>query len=250
MEYEDRIRIATPEGVDLELTLAGVGSRCTAALVDFAIQLLLLGAFAFVFLVALDASAGGFGAAVFAVLSFLLFAAYDVLFEVFASGRTPGKRLNGLRVVRSNGSPVDFLTSAVRNVMRLIDILPSFYLVGIVSVLSTARNQRLGDLAAGTLVVRDRLGGRASRRRPAPAEAEPGPAGDWAAWDVSGVTRDEVLAVRRFLVRRHELTPEARAQLGQELADALRARVAGVPEDVHGERFLERLAAAKQARGY
>jgi uncharacterized RDD family membrane protein YckC len=250
VEYEDRITIATPEGVDLQLTLAGVGSRFTSALVDLAIQLALVVAFALLFLLAFDPlGGGGVGAAVFAVLSFLLFAGYDIVFEVFASGRTPGKRLNGLRVVRSDGSPVGFLTSAVRNVLRLIDILPTFYLVGIVSILATSRNQRLGDLAAGTLVVRERLAVGARRWRPEEVGA-PGRGPGSVAWDVSGVTRDEVIAVRRFLERRDELTAEARTRLGGELATALRPRVPGVPETVQGEAFLEQLAAAKQARGY
>lgn len=250
MEYEDRITIATPEGVDLQLTLAGVGSRFTSALVDLAIQLALVIAFALVFFVGLDSivGGGGFGGAVFGVLSFLLFAGYDIVFEVFASGRTPGKRLNGLRVVRSDGSPVGFLTSAVRNVLRLIDILPTMYLVGIVSILATRRNQRLGDLAAGTLVVRERLGAGPAGWRPdalAAPVAEPA----WASWDVSGITSDEVVTVRRFLDRRHELTYEARSRLGDELADALRPRVPGLPEAVRGESFLEQLVAAKHARG-
>jgi uncharacterized RDD family membrane protein YckC len=252
VEYEDRIRIATPEGVDLELTLAGVGSRFSSALVDLVIQVALVIAFAVLFLAGLDAlGGGGLGAALFAILSFLLFTGYDVVFEVFASGRTPGKRLNGLRVVRSDGSPVGFLTSAVRNALRLVDILPAFYLVGIASILATARNQRLGDVAAGTLVVRERLGvtprgPRASAATPAP----PPPPPESAAWDVSSVTGDELAAVRSFLARRHELTPEARARLGQGLAGALRPKVAGVADTVQGETFLEQLAAAKQARGY
>jgi uncharacterized RDD family membrane protein YckC len=250
VEYEDRITIATPEGVDLELTLAGVGSRFTSALVDLAIQLLLVGSFWALFFLGLDSlGGGGLGAAAFALVSFLLFAGYDVVFEVFASGRTPGKRLNGIRVVRSDGSPIGFLTSAVRNVLRLIDILPSFYIVGIVSILATARNQRLGDLAAGTLVVRERLG--ASSRQWRPEEVgSPSRGPGWSTWDVSGITRDEVVAVRRFLDRRYELTPEARTRLGDELAAALRPRVAGVPDSVEGESFLEQLAAAKRARGY
>jgi uncharacterized RDD family membrane protein YckC len=250
VEYEDRITIATPEGVDLQLALAGVGSRFTSALVDLAIQLALLISFFLLFLWGLDSlGGGGFGAAAFALLSFLLFAGYDILFEVFASGRTPGKRLNGLRVVRSDGSPVGFVTSAVRNVLRLIDILPTFYIVGIVSILATARNQRLGDLAAGTLVVRERLAVGTRQWRPEEVASPSGGPG-WSTWDVSGITRDEVVAVRRFLDRRHELTYDARTRLGDELAAALRARVAGVPDSVQGESFLEQLAAAKRSRGY
>jgi uncharacterized RDD family membrane protein YckC len=250
MEFEDRVTIATPEGVDLRLTLAGVGSRFSSALVDLLIQLALVAAFAVLFLVGLGSLGGAVGAAAFTMLSFLLFTAYDVLFEVFASGRTPGKRLNGLRVVRSDGSPVGFLTSAVRNALRLVDILPGTYLVGIVSILATARNQRLGDLAAGTLVVRERLGvSPPPRRRPGAAAAPVEPTA-WAAWDVSGVSLDELVAVRQFLERRAELTYEARTRLGHDLVLALRPKVAGVADTVTGEDFLERLAAAKQARGY
>jgi len=241
VEYEDRLTIATPEGLDLELTLAGVGSRFTAAIVDFAIQLTLLGALGVVFFVAGFGGDAGVGA--FALLSFVLFAGYDVLFEVLASGRTPGKRWNGLRVVRSDGSAVGFLTSSVRNSLRLVDILPGWYLIGIVSILATRRNQRLGDLAADTIVVRDR------RLSPRAAPEPPAVSAETSAWDASAVTRDELLAVRRFLDRRADLGDEARRRLAADLAGALRAKVAGAPTELGDEAFLERLAAMKAARG-
>jgi hypothetical protein len=152
--------------------------------------------------------------------------------------------MNGIRVVNTDGSPVGFLTSAVRNVMRIIDILPTAYLVGIVSILVSSRNQRLGDHAAGTLVVRDRF----AVTGPGVDTATPSPPRELAAWDVSGVSTEELIAVRRFLERRHDLTPEARTSLGGDLASALRPKVAGVPDTVQGEAFLEHLAAAKQAR--
>lgn len=247
MEYEDRVRIATPEGVDLELTLAGVGSRFSAALIDFLIQIALLIALAVAFFLA--DGFGGWGDALFSVLAFLLFAGYDVLFEVFASGRTPGKRLNGIRVVRLDGSPVRFLTSATRNILRLIDILPFLYFVGIVSILVTSRNQRLGDLAAGTLIVRERLGGARPDAFATAAAQAPSPDGDWQAWDVGGVTAEELVAVRSFLERRNELTVEARSQLAGELAEGLRRKVPGMVEDGPPETFLESLVAAKEHRG-
>ena len=238
--------IATPEGVDLELLLAGVGSRFTSAIVDFLIQMALLTAFAILTL-GLGAFGGsGLGIAVFTILAFLLFAGYDIVFEVWASGRTPGKRLNGLRVVRVDGSPVTFLISAARNLLRLVDILPTGYLIGIVSILVTSKNQRLGDVAAGTLVVRERTAAPAPAPRAQTAAATPV---DAAVWDVSAVTVEELVAVRAFLARRQQLTYEARAQLAQELAGALRQKVAGVPDGVDGEPFLEQLAAAKSARG-
>jgi uncharacterized RDD family membrane protein YckC len=249
VEYEDRVRIATPEGVDLELTLAGVGSRFSSAIIDFLLQMALLIALLVAFVV--SGGLGGWGGALFALLAFLLFAGYDVLFEVFASGRTPGKRMNGIRVVRVDGSPVRFLTSAVRNILRLID-MQAFYLVGIVCILVTSRNQRLGDLAAGTLIVRERLGD-SRPNAPVPAPPAPAPAtapgGDWQTWDVGGVTAEEIIAVRSFLARRGELTLEARKQLAAELAAGLRQKVPGMAEDVPPEVFLAGLVAAKEQRG-
>jgi len=243
VQFEDRITLATPEGVHLELTLAGVGSRFAAALVDLAIQIALLIVIAAVGFGVFAPT--GVGVAAVTVLSFLVFAAYDILFEVFASGRTPGKRLNGLRVVRTDGSPVGFFTSAVRNVLRLADLLPGMYLAGIVSILVTRRNQRLGDLAAGTLVVRER---RPSLGWQAPAPSPQAPNAQWLSWDVSAVSAAELAAVRRFLARRNELTSGARYELALKLAQPLRSKVPGVPDDVRGERFLEQLAAAKAAR--
>lgn len=243
MEYEDRHRIATPEGVDLELKLAGVGSRFSAALIDFVIQLALLAALAVAFLI--GGGFSGWGGAAFAILSFLLFAGYDVLFEVLNSGRTPGKRLNGTRVVRVDGSPVRFVASTIRNALRLIDML-FFYLVGITSILVTKRNQRLGDLAAGTLVVRERV----ATIPPSPfAEiSAPEPQGEWQHWDVGGVTAEELSAVRAFLARRHELTPEARRLLADGLADGVRRKVPGLDADVPSEALLLRIVAAKEQR--
>src|SRR5436190_1353277 len=238
MEYEDRLTIATPEGVDLELTLAGVGSRFASALIDYLIQLACIIALGVVLGAGLGISpdAGGFAIAVWTVLSFLLFVGYDITFEVLASGRTPGKRMNGLRVVREDGGPVTFPISAVRNVLRVVDILPGMYLVGITSILISARNQRLGDLAAGTLVVRER------KVAPPPLwlPARPAPA-----MDTSGIGQVELAAVRSFLARRQKLTADARIQLAAELAAKLRPLVGGATADAPDELFLERLAVSK-----
>jgi uncharacterized RDD family membrane protein YckC len=253
VQIEDRVTISTPEGVDLELTLAGVGSRFTSAIVDSLIQGAIIVALLVLFLGVGDLG-GGVAQAVFTVVGFALFAGYDITFEVLASGRTPGKRLNGLRVVRTDGSPVTFLTSAVRNLLRIVDIV-GLYAVGIISILVTSKNQRLGDLAAGTLVVRERRAVSAapaysrSRAGAALTAPPPGATAPWSAWDVSGVTTDELVAVRRFLDRRHDLTLDARGLLASELATALLPKVVGVPEQTRGETFLEQLAAAKAQRG-
>jgi uncharacterized RDD family membrane protein YckC len=238
MEYEDRLTIATPEGVDLELTLAGVGSRFASALIDYLIQAAIIIALSLVLGLGVGLSPGssGFAAALWTVLAFLLFVGYDITFEVLSSGRTPGKRLNGLRVVREDGGPVTFPISAVRNVLRIIDILPGTYLVGIASILVARRNQRLGDLAAGTLVVRER------KVTPPPLwlPARPAPA-----LDTSGIDQLELAAVRSFLARRYELTADARIQLAAELAAKLRPKVGGAVADAPDEVFLERIALSK-----
>lgn len=250
MSYEDRISIATPEGVDLELTLAGVGSRAVARLLDQLIQMALLIALAI--LAALAGSGGGDGGGLaLAGVILLLFVSqfgYDVLFETLASGRTPGKRWAGLRVVRADGAPIGFLTSAIRNLLRLIDFLPGVYAVAIVAVLVSGRNQRLGDMAAGTLVVREKRV--VTPAEPAPPDAWRQAAGrrDLSTWDVSSVTAEELATVRRFLERRPSLNPAARTRLAGELASRLRPKVVGPTGEEEPEAFLEDLVAAKAAR--
>lgn len=236
--------IETPEGVTLTVPLAGVGSRFVGATIDSLIQFGLLGAGAVVFLYWGAAGAASGGA--FALVAFLVFFVYDVAFEVLAGGRTPGKRWTGLRVVRAGGQPVGFVASAIRNLLRPIDFLPSLYLVGIASVLVTKRNQRLGDLAAGTVVAR-------APRRPQPAPfrpaRQPAPAAPatHTAWDVSAVTAEEIGTVRAFLERRHSLERGARSQIAATMAERLRPRVAGAP-DLSDEAFLEQLVLVKGSR--
>jgi uncharacterized RDD family membrane protein YckC len=242
MEYEDRVRISTPEGVDVELTLAGIGSRFIAAILDLMVQgaVLLAAAIA---LGVLGGGGTGLARASFSILFFLVFFAYDVLFEVRSRGRTLGKRWTGLRVVRTGGRPITFVPSCVRNVMRVVDILPAFYAIGMTSIFVTARNQRLGDLAAGTLIVRERPGG--MRQPPAEPAATHGSEDGW---DVSAVSAQDVGTVRQFLARRGSLEDGARAELAGELERRLRPLVAGAPERLAAEEFLERLAAAKADR--
>jgi uncharacterized RDD family membrane protein YckC len=244
--YEDRISIPTPEGVELELVLAGLGSRLLAALADTLVQgavlfaLVLLGAGAGL----TGDTAGGIFQMLLVVAMFLTLFGYHVIFETLASGRTPGKRWAGLRVVRQGGEPPGFLAAVVRNLLRLIDMIPGFYAVGALAVLLTRRHQRLGDLAAGTLVVRE-------RRAPllALSATDDWAAADrYAAWDVSGITQSEVATVRRFLERRAGLDPAARLRLARELTSRLRPRVPGAPDWSSDEEFLQALAAAKAAR--
>ena len=243
VSYEDRISIATPEGIDLDLTLAGLGSRFMAALIDGLIQgavfiaLAVLAGFLSSGAGGIDAFDGSLGAgiaiALILVAMFLIFFGYPIAFEVWASGRTPGKRWTGLRVVRVGGAPVSFLPSAVRNLVRLVDFLPTAYGIGIVVLLANRRNQRFGDLAAGTIVVRERKATRPiapvtqSAQAGTASASEPLPP-DWQYWDVSAVSAEDLGTVRRFLERRPFLTPEARSRLANELAARLRTKVSGL----------------------
>jgi uncharacterized RDD family membrane protein YckC len=139
--------IETPEGVALHLQLAGPVPRCAAWLIDAAIRLMLYVPAGF-----LLSLTGNFGIGVFMIVLFVLEWFYPVVFELLW-GATPGKRVLGLKVVHTNGTPVRWQASIIRNLLRSADFLPLFYGFGIVAMLCNARFQRLGDLAAGSLVV-------------------------------------------------------------------------------------------------
>jgi uncharacterized RDD family membrane protein YckC len=145
---DTRIRLETPEGIDLALRPAGLLSRSLAFGIDLMIRGVLLVALFFL----LDAL-GEFGGGLFVLALFLINWWYMVLFEVLHQGRTPGKQLMGLRVVHDDGTPVGWSASLLRNLLRLIDMLPFGYSVGAFSCLQHPLFKRLGDLAAGTLVI-------------------------------------------------------------------------------------------------
>jgi uncharacterized RDD family membrane protein YckC len=237
VEYEDHRTIATPEGVELQLPLAGLGSRLIGLIVDSLIQATII-TVAVVLAVLADS---GIAAVAISSGALLLVIGYDVVFEVRGGGRTPGKRAAGLRVVMDGGSPVGLRASLIRNVIRLLEGFATFYVPAMISVLVTRDNQRLGDLAAGTLVIREPK---------APAAAPPAltAAADYESWDVTGIGEEELSVVRAFLARREALAPHARRALASELAGKLRPRVAGARSGLGDEAFLEQLAAAKARR--
>ncbi|MGH8985541.1 MAG: RDD family protein, partial [Acidimicrobiia bacterium] len=197
MSFDDRVTIPTPEGVDLDIVLAGLGSRFAAALLDLTIQ---VGAIIALGMALGLGSTSGYVVAAYFVLIFLVLFAYDIVFETWNSGRTIGKLAAGIRVVRAGGQQVNFMTSTVRNLIRIVDFLPLFYTIGMISIIVTERNQRLGDLAAGTYVIRERRTTAPVPRpamRGAPMGWGPPQATDAAymSWDVSTVTADEVATV-------------------------------------------------------
>lgn len=142
------LRLETPEGIDLSISPAGPVARGLALAIDSAIR---WGALLFVG-VSLS-SLGGTGIGIFLLLLFLAEWFYPVFFEVLYNGQTPGKRALGLRVVNADGTPVSWSASLIRNLLRVADVLPVLYVAGVVSILCSDKLQRLGDLAAGTLVI-------------------------------------------------------------------------------------------------
>jgi uncharacterized RDD family membrane protein YckC len=240
VQLDNRVTFATPEGVSLELVLAGLGSRFLARLLDTVIQLSII--------IALAVGSGVSGStgwlrAILIVLTFLVVFAYDVILETLNNGRTVGKLAAGIRVVGRNGEPVRFLASAIRNIVRILDFLPIFYLIGTVSIIATQHDQRLGDLAGGTLVTRDRFPGLS--HTPAPITVSPDAV---ATWDVSAVNANELQAVRHFLDRRLELRWAARSYFALDLANRLGPKVAGIPANSHPEYVLEGIVVAKRGR--
>ena len=255
----------------MELILAGAGSRFAGGLIDLAalggLLLLVLvvgGIVGGIAAAVVGEDSGGSAAGVVLALGlFAVFFGYHPFFEVRRAGRSPGKRRMGMRVVGIDGYPIGFVQSAVRNLLRLVDSLPGNYLVGLACIFFSRNHQRLGDLAAGTVVVMDPMGTpprrwRKRRRKEKAAwetvdeDAALRVAGitpeDTARWDVSAIGNEELLVVRGFLRRRSELTVGARHQLGWRFAEGLRPKVAGPAADLESEALLEGIAAAKLAR--
>jgi uncharacterized RDD family membrane protein YckC len=241
--------VVTPEAVVLDFRTASVGSRLLAVTVDLAVQLGTIVALnaALVSFVP-DGGLGWVGVAALLLVYFLVLFGYPVAMETLWRGRTLGKAALGLRVVTVEGGPVRFRHAAVRGALVLVDYyLPPFGVTGVLSILLSRRDQRLGDLAAGTLVVRDRLAA-----LPATAVTFPPPAGYeayTASLDAGGLRDAQYRVVRSFLLRRHAMTAEARARLAASIGNGVAAALRHTPPPMIGpELFLACVAAAYQAR--
>lgn len=238
MHLEDRLTIDTPEGVSIEMTLAGLGSRFGAATLDLMIQGTLL------IIVTLALSLAGASVSdelgVFLLgIGTLVIAAivlgYYIVFEALNAGRTPGKAAFGLRVTTVDGSALTLGAVTLRTLMRLVDFLPAAYAIGAVAIVTSPRNQRLGDLVAKTVVIRSRTSGQA----PVPGVRSP-----TQGWDVSAVSDSELALVRRFASRRSGLAHEARVKLARDLTEKLRPKIRG-GQNLENEEFLLQLLVEK-----
>lgn len=278
--------IDTPEQVELEYSVAGVGSRFVAVLLD----MLMIGAFFVVEIVVLvvigaaslaSPAAGKFGEAAgkwlvaFVIfINFAIFWGYFALFEAYWHGQTPGKRAMKLRVIKDSGRQITFFEALARNLLRVVDWMPSLYLVGVITMLCNKRNQRLGDLAAGTMVVHERLDepsllyqtgttlvapvGFAARRDNIGAQ----PLGQEAvaAWGqpvtamfpadaVARLNAQDMVVIEMFFARMLDLPMETRAAVAYRMVAQMAAKMGvGVPEG-NPERALESIAYQMRSGG-
>jgi uncharacterized RDD family membrane protein YckC len=239
--------VRTPESIAFSYELAGVGSRFLAVMIDMVAQVSLLalivwGLYLFGIAHLTKPTHAGtderllrnlaVGIVIFVV--FTIFFGYFILFEAFWNGQTPGKRALGIRVVRDGGYPIDFTAALVRNLIRIGELILGFYAVAAASALLSKENKRIGDFAAGTIVVRE-------SRMAEPdfastlANAEPVYA------PTAYATGEERALIKRFLERRDELTPERRAAIASQIATRMRRRLPEELQRLDDEALLERL---------
>jgi uncharacterized RDD family membrane protein YckC len=238
--------IVTPEAVVLGIERAGVASRTLAVVVDMVILALLYVLAALAAVAAFGDLSGVAGAVLAVVFSLGLYLAWFCGFETLMQ-RTPGKALLGLRVIATDGTPVRFSQAFLRAVVGLVEffLLP-FGFIAITVVLLSQNDQRAGDLAAGTLVVRQRAA--SSAVAPAYFPPPPGYEAYVHGLDVGAMTAEQYGLVRSFLLRAHQIAPVARVQLAVRLANPLATRVLRhqPPQYLHPETFLVCVAAAWQ----
>jgi uncharacterized RDD family membrane protein YckC len=242
----DQLSIETPEQVALEFPLAGVGSRFLALSLDMLLQVTIAVAVMAAVsgtwsLIGSRSGGGPWYVAILIIAAFLLFYGYFAAFEAFWHGQTPGKRLIGLRVLSVTGRPARVEEAILRNLLRVVDQLPGVYAIGILTMLISSRNQRLGDLAAGTVVVHEK-----ALSVPVLTVAAPPPGG----WSGAAVLTDaELLLAETFLQRRHELAPAIRETHARAIADRLRARLGPAAPPLEPEPLIEALHARARTRG-
>lgn len=241
-ETEETLIIETPERVPLAFSLASIGNRFLAAAIDHFIQYFAMIAVVWIGLSAAEISIfGGGGApagqwlgelpnwiiAGLLIAIFLLFAGYFILFEWLWDGQTPGKRLLKLRVIREDGRPITLWEAAARNLLRIFDAVPGFvipiYSIGLIAVFISNRDQRVGDIFAGTVVIRER-----TDDAPSFAETFSNPVADAAfrrvqpqtafEANIGLLTEDEISVVENLLRRRWDLTERQRLWMAWRVA--------------------------------
>ena len=257
---DDYLSIDTPENVAFGYDVAGIGSRFLAALVDTILILVLLVVvnlplflLAGVLSAALTDEISIWAFAISGLISFTLFWGYYIFFEMIWNGQSPGKRWVGLRVIRADGTPITLVETIIRNLVRLVDFLPAYYGVGVVTMFVNEQSRRLGDLAAGTLVVHDRatitLESLAMEKSSSLDSVQPVSAAT-ADLPIERLTSRDIQMVEDFLHRGNQLSN--RAALAHRLIMALFERM-DLPDPYvdsqEAERLLAEIVRASRNRG-
>lgn len=254
----DQHVIETPENISFDYQVAGIGSRFLAVLVDTLIQgalYLFLAVVYFLFEAILGTATANnpssvaqwIPAIILLVTLFVIQFGYYIIFEIAMGGKSPGKELAGLRVIKENGRPLTAMDSIIRNLMRIVDFLPFGYGVGVIAMFFNARSKRLGDFAAGTLVVRVDKPVKLIEL----TSAKP-TFGIWVdATAVAHLKESDIELVESYLQRRRTL--QNAAALGATIEQRIRALTAMPKTDQDGDanssvRFLEQVVAAYRTK--
>jgi uncharacterized RDD family membrane protein YckC len=249
-DFAEKLTIDTPEQTPLEFEIAGIGSRFLAIAIDTLIQTAagvfvgLGGALLFMVVFRLHEPSTLWIAAILIVFFFVLYFGYFAIFEAIWNGQTPGKRSVGIRVIKDSGRPIAPAESVARNLMRIVDQLPTLYATGIVSILLSKQNKRLGDFVAGTIVVRENSLARARpiwQERPLVANVTYGS---------ERLTAEEFALVEAFLNRRSELDPYVRYQMTSQIAARIQPKLTIPASELPSpEKLLEAIAYERRATG-
>jgi uncharacterized RDD family membrane protein YckC len=244
--WGDKFTIDTPEQTALEFSLAGTGSRFLALAIDTLIQVtawvgLAMSATLLTWFAGRTLAGPWIAAAAF-LLFFLAYYGYFVIFEALWNGQTPGKRMIRIRVIKDNGQPIRAIESVGRNLLRIVDQLPFFYAIGIISVLVSKKSKRLGDFVAGTIVVHERA---LEDIKPV---WETGIASSELKLGSEHLTLEDLALVEAFLNRRSSLAADVRYNAAAQIVDRLKPKLQ-IPEGVslRNEQLLEAIASERRA---
>jgi uncharacterized RDD family membrane protein YckC len=249
-DFAEKLTIETPEQTPLEFAIAGIGSRFLAMAIDTLIQIavgIVIGIGGGMLLAFVESTHALSSLWIFAIaiLFFLvLIYGYFAIFEAVWNGQTPGKRQMGIRVIKDSGRPITPSESVARNLLRLVDQLPTFYAVGVVSIALSKQNKRLGDFVAGTIVVREK-----SLQESRPVWQTPQAAAS-VTYGSERLTPEEFALVEAFLNRRSELDAEVRYRMASQIAARIQPKLS-IPanESPSPEKLLEAVASERRATG-